>query len=190
MTQNEAVLRHLLDNGNITSLEAMNKYGIMRLGARVYDLKKQGYPIKTYLPGREITERREHGVCGVSNGASRRSAEEMESMSARYCKRKGCSANEGTPCESASVCAYWEWDIAREKGDKPQESKLTPKEDEEQKEFAAWLDETGLLWYHTPNERRASVTELVNLTAQGMKKGVPDNFIAEPRGKYHGRISS
>ena len=107
-------------------------------------------------------------------------------MSARYCKRKGCSANEGTPCESASVCAYWEWDIAREKGDKPQESKLTPREDEEQKEFAAWLDETGLLWYHTPNERRASVTELVNLTAQGMKKGVPDNFIAEPRGKYHG----
>ena len=63
---------------------------------------------------------------------------------------------------------------------------ITPKEDEEQKEFAAWLDETGLLWYHTPNERRASVTELVNLTAQGMKKGVPDNFIAEPRGKYHG----
>lgn len=107
-------------------------------------------------------------------------------MSARYCKRKGCSANEGTPCESASVCAYWEWDIAREKGDKPQESKFTPKEDEEQKEFAAWLDETGLLWYHTPNERRASVSELINLTAQGMKKGVPDNFIAEPRGKYHG----
>lgn len=49
MTQNEAVLRHLLDNGRITSLEAMNKYGIMRLGARVYDLKKQGYPIKTFL---------------------------------------------------------------------------------------------------------------------------------------------
>lgn len=49
MTQNEQVLRHLLDNGNITSLEAMNKYRIMRLGARIYDLKKQGYPIKTYL---------------------------------------------------------------------------------------------------------------------------------------------
>lgn len=49
MTQNEEVLRHLLDNGNITSLEAMNIYGIMRLGARIYDLKKQGYPIKTFL---------------------------------------------------------------------------------------------------------------------------------------------
>lgn len=49
MTQNEVVLRLLLDNRSITSLEAMNKYGIMRLGARVYDLKKQGYPIKTFL---------------------------------------------------------------------------------------------------------------------------------------------
>ena len=49
MTQNEAVLRHLLDNRSITSLEAMERYGIMRLGARIYDLKKQGYPIKTYL---------------------------------------------------------------------------------------------------------------------------------------------
>lgn len=49
MTQNEEILRHLLTYGKITSLEAMNKYGIMRLGARIYDLKKQGYPIKTYL---------------------------------------------------------------------------------------------------------------------------------------------
>lgn len=49
MAQNEVVLRLLLDNRSITSLEAMNKYGIMRLGARVYDLKKQGYPIKTFL---------------------------------------------------------------------------------------------------------------------------------------------
>ena len=107
-------------------------------------------------------------------------------MSARYCKREGCSEQVKGACPVAGECFLFEWDIAREKGDKPQESKLTPKEDEEQKEFAAWLDETGLLWYHTPNERRASETELINLTAQGMKKGVPDNFIAEPRGKYHG----
>lgn len=49
MTQNEEVLKHLLVNGSITSREAMEKYGIMRLGARIYELKKQGYPIKTYL---------------------------------------------------------------------------------------------------------------------------------------------
>lgn len=49
MTQNEQVLRHLLNNKKITSLEAVELYGIMRLGARIYDLKKQGYQIKTYL---------------------------------------------------------------------------------------------------------------------------------------------
>lgn len=49
MTQNEQVLRHLMTYGKITSLEAVELYGIMRLGARIYDLKKQGYPIKTYL---------------------------------------------------------------------------------------------------------------------------------------------
>lgn len=49
MTQNEEVLRHLMKERGITSLEAMERYGIMRLGARIYELKKQGYPIRTYL---------------------------------------------------------------------------------------------------------------------------------------------
>lgn len=49
MTQNEQVLKHLLTYEKITSLEAIELYGIMRLGARIYDLKKQGYSIKTYL---------------------------------------------------------------------------------------------------------------------------------------------
>nr|DAN97914.1 MAG TPA: helix-turn-helix domain protein [Caudoviricetes sp.] len=49
VTQNEQVLKHLLTYEKITSLEAIELYGIMRLGARIYDLKKQGYPIKTYL---------------------------------------------------------------------------------------------------------------------------------------------
>lgn len=41
MTQNEQVLRHLLENKKITSLEAIELYGIMRLGARIYDLKSK-----------------------------------------------------------------------------------------------------------------------------------------------------
>ena len=44
-TQNEKVLKHLEDYGSITPLEAMNDYGIMRLGARICDLRKKGYPI-------------------------------------------------------------------------------------------------------------------------------------------------
>lgn len=47
MNQCETILRHLRDYGSITSLEAMQEYGIMRLGARIWDLKAQGVPIKS-----------------------------------------------------------------------------------------------------------------------------------------------
>lgn len=49
MTQNEQVLRHLMTAGKITSLESIEKYGILRLGARIWELKKSGWPIKTLL---------------------------------------------------------------------------------------------------------------------------------------------
>ena len=45
MKQKERILRHLEDYGSITSLEAVNEYGIMRLASRINDLKKDGYPI-------------------------------------------------------------------------------------------------------------------------------------------------
>lgn len=47
MTQNERILRHLDTFGSITPMEAMQDYGIMRLGARIWDLKASGVPIKT-----------------------------------------------------------------------------------------------------------------------------------------------
>lgn len=42
MTQIERILRHLEDYGSITSAEAVYEYGIMRLPARIDDLKKLG----------------------------------------------------------------------------------------------------------------------------------------------------
>lgn len=45
LTQCERILRHLDDFGSITSLEAVNEYGIMRLASRINDLKGMGYPI-------------------------------------------------------------------------------------------------------------------------------------------------
>ena len=45
MSQCEMVLNHLRTNGSITPLEAEKEYGIMRLGARIYDLKQQGHMI-------------------------------------------------------------------------------------------------------------------------------------------------
>lgn len=49
MNQNEKILRHLREIGNITPMEAMAQYGIMRLGARIWDLKHQGFNITAQL---------------------------------------------------------------------------------------------------------------------------------------------
>lgn len=49
MSHRELILRHLEDYGSITPWEAMMEYGIMRLGARVYDLRRAGWPITTTL---------------------------------------------------------------------------------------------------------------------------------------------
>lgn len=46
MTQCETILRHMEEYGTITSLEAMQEYGIMRLASRITDLKKAGTPIR------------------------------------------------------------------------------------------------------------------------------------------------
>jgi hypothetical protein len=47
MTQAERILRHLKDFGTITPVEALRDYGVMRLGARIWDLKHRGYDIRT-----------------------------------------------------------------------------------------------------------------------------------------------
>ena len=45
LTQCDRILRHLNCFGSITSLEAMQEYGIMRLASRITDLKRRGYHI-------------------------------------------------------------------------------------------------------------------------------------------------
>lgn len=47
MTQCERILRHLQDYGSITQAEAVAEYGCYRLGARIWDLKAQGIPIRS-----------------------------------------------------------------------------------------------------------------------------------------------
>lgn len=46
MTQNEMVLAYMRDNGSITPKEAMDELGCMRLGARIYELKRRGLTIR------------------------------------------------------------------------------------------------------------------------------------------------
>lgn len=49
MTQCERILRHMRDYGSITQAEAVTEYGCYRLGARIWDLKAAGVPIKSEL---------------------------------------------------------------------------------------------------------------------------------------------
>ena len=47
ITQCDRILRHMKDYGSITSLEAVNEYGVMRLASRINDLRAQGIAISS-----------------------------------------------------------------------------------------------------------------------------------------------
>ena len=49
MNQIDTVLNHLTTRGPITPKEAIELYGVLRLGARIYDLKSMGFAIKREL---------------------------------------------------------------------------------------------------------------------------------------------
>lgn len=45
MTQKERIRKYLDDFGSITPLEALRDLGIMRLGARIWEMIREGEPI-------------------------------------------------------------------------------------------------------------------------------------------------
>lgn len=45
MTQCDKILRYMTEVGSITPMEAMEEFACMRLGARIFDLRKKGVPI-------------------------------------------------------------------------------------------------------------------------------------------------
>ena len=49
MTQTDLILLHLTTGKPITPLVALHLYGCFRLGARINDLRKDGYPIETEI---------------------------------------------------------------------------------------------------------------------------------------------
>ena len=46
-SQEKRILNYLKNGGKITPLEALNKFGCLRLSGRIYDLKRKGYNIKS-----------------------------------------------------------------------------------------------------------------------------------------------
>ena len=59
-------------------------------------------------------------------------------------------------------------------------------EDNFQKSVARYLDSKGVLWFHCPNGGHRNVAEAAKLKAMGVKSGVPDVLIFQPRKGYHG----
>lgn len=57
MTQCERILKFMKDHGSINPMQAMKDLGVMRLAARVADLKKAGYKISR----RTVTGRNRYG---------------------------------------------------------------------------------------------------------------------------------
>ena len=47
MSQEQQILNHLKSGRALTPIEALSKFGCFRLGARIHDLRNQGYPILT-----------------------------------------------------------------------------------------------------------------------------------------------
>jgi hypothetical protein len=47
MTQNKMVLQHLQTGQSITALDSLRLYGVLRLAARVEELRKDGHTIIT-----------------------------------------------------------------------------------------------------------------------------------------------
>ena len=53
MKQAERVLKYMRDFGSITQLEAIRDISCMRLVARIFDLKREGYAIKKEMETRK-----------------------------------------------------------------------------------------------------------------------------------------
>ena len=49
MTQKQQILEHLFEYNTITSLEAIQEYGITRLAARIAQLREDGFKIVTTI---------------------------------------------------------------------------------------------------------------------------------------------
>ena len=47
MNQTEMILQYMRDYGSITPIDALREFGVMRLGARICDLKDEGVSIRS-----------------------------------------------------------------------------------------------------------------------------------------------
>ena len=59
-TQTDQILAYLKTGGSLTPLDALDKFGCFRLGARIWDIKRRGFAIRTenlIVPGNKRVAR-------------------------------------------------------------------------------------------------------------------------------------
>ena len=65
-------------------------------------------------------------------------------------------------------------------------AKMRFPEDDLQMATARYLDLISVAWFHVANERKTTKRAGVRLKRKGVKAGVPDVLIFEPKGKFNG----
>ena len=66
MTQNKEIIRYLTKGNKITPIEALNRFGCFRLSARILDLRKLGFDIKTEYVTKNKKTYAEYSLGGVN----------------------------------------------------------------------------------------------------------------------------
>lgn len=74
MTQNESILEYLKAGNSLSPLEALEKFGCLRLGARIWDLEKQGHKIKHDLVTEHGKTFSRYSILGMSGNPESRLA--------------------------------------------------------------------------------------------------------------------
>lgn len=46
-SQNDLIIKHITQYGSITPIDALKRFGCMRLASRINDLRENGFPIVT-----------------------------------------------------------------------------------------------------------------------------------------------
>ena len=65
-TQTQRILRHLEAGRKLTPIDALNRYGCMRLAARISDLKKEGWDIQKKMIDKNGKQFAQYWLCSCS----------------------------------------------------------------------------------------------------------------------------
>ena len=70
MTQNKEIIRYLTKGNKLSPLEALERFGCFRLSARILDLRKLGFDIKTEYVTKGKKTYAEYSLSGAADAGT------------------------------------------------------------------------------------------------------------------------